>query len=182
MNIVCLIVSLVLVGAHGQSVGPNSILGRESSSTDKYDPDAVCPKTWFFYGVSCYRFTRSPIKSREEAKQYCRAFNADLASVNSMEEHSFITSYLQKVDPSHRIWYVGGRSNGQGNWQNEDGTAMMNLDAAFLPNQEQGFDKEFLAYAFSISAKQWGLLRTDGRDPLLYICEIPSTMVLFVLL
>lgn len=54
---------------------------------------------------------------------------------------------------------------------------MINLDVAFLPNQDQMFDKDFLAYGFSLSAKQWGMLRVDGKDPLLYICEIPTTQV-----
>ncbi len=149
-------------------------------NSDAYDPDAVCPKLWIQYSTSCYRFTRSPIKTRDEARQYCRRFNSDLASINSMEEHSFITNYLQNNDPSRRIWYVSGRMQSPGVWANEgDGTAMMNLDQAFLPNQENVFDKDYLAYGYSLTARQWGLLRVDGRDPLLHICEIPVNRVTF---
>jgi hypothetical protein len=54
---------------------------------------------------------------------------------------------------------------------------MMNLDTAFLPNQETVFEKDFLSYGYSLSARQWGLLRVDGKDPLLYICEIPVNQV-----
>jgi hypothetical protein len=161
---------------------PNSLFSQvnSNSANEKYDPDAICPKTWINYGTSCYRFTRSPIKTRDEARQYCRSFNADLASVNSIEEHSFITTYLKRNDPSHRIWYVSGRQQSPSIWVNDgDGTTMMNLDSAFLPNQEQVFDKDFLAYGFSLSARQWGLLRVDGRDPLLHICEIPVNQVSF---
>ena len=173
-------VIFLLSGTQAQLSGTNanSLFGQGNVNAENYDPDAICPKTWVFYGTSCYRFTRSPIKTRDEARQYCRAFNADLASVNSMEENSFITTHLQNNDPSHRIWYISGRQQSPGNWVNDgDGTTMINLDVAFLPNQDQLFDKDFLAYGFSLSAKQWGLLRVDGRDPLLYICEIPMTQV-----
>ena len=49
----------------------------------------------------------------------------------------------------------------------------------FLPNQENVFDKDYLAYGYSLTARQWGLLRVDGRDPLLHICEIPVNRVTF---
>lgn len=170
-----LLLTFLLLESHAQILSsPNNILRK----TESYDPDAVCPKSWVHYATSCYKFTRSPIKTRDEARQYCRAFNADLASVNSLEEHSFITTYLNKNDPSHRIWYISGRQQSPGVWINDgDSTTMMNLDSAFLPNQETVFDKDFLAYGYSLSARQWGLLRVDGKDPLLHICEIPVNQV-----
>lgn len=163
------------------AINSNSLFGQAQIKAESYDPDAVCPKAWVQYTTSCYKFTRSPIKTRDEARQYCRAFNADLASINSLEEHSFITTYLQKNDPSHRMWYISGRQQSPGAWVNDgDSTTMMSLDSAFLPNQEAVFDKDFLAYGYSLSARQWGLLRVDGRDPLLHICEIPVNQVIFL--
>lgn len=159
---------------------PNSLFWQTSgnTNTENYDPDALCPKSWVQYLTSCYRFIRSPIKTRDDARMYCRGFNSDLASINSMEEHSFIITYLQKNDPSHRIWYTSGRQQSAGIWVNDgDSTTMMNMESAFLPNQELVFDKDFLAYGYSLTGRQWGLLRVDGRDPLLYICEIPVNRV-----
>ena len=176
-------VIFLVLESHAQlstfSSSPTSLFGQANpNNAEKYDPDAICPKTWINYANACYRFTRSPIKTRDEARTYCRSFNADLASINSIEEHSFITTYLARNDPSHRIWYVSGRQQSPSIWVNDgDGTTMMNLDAAFLPNPELVFDKDFLAYGFSLSARQWGLLRVDGRDPLLHICEIPVNQV-----
>lgn len=177
MEIFVFIISFLLLESQAQTL-QNSFLN--SIENDAYDPDMVCPKLWVFYGTSCYRFFRSPIKTRNEARQFCRSYNSDLASVNSMEENSFITTYLQKNDPSHRIWYISGRQAGPGNWKNDgDGTAMVNLDSAFLPNQEAIVDANFLAYGYSLSARQWGLLRVDGLDPMLYICEILASQVFF---
>lgn len=180
MNPVTLLIfTFLILESHAQLLAsPNSLLGQTSLKTENYDPDAICPKAWVHYTTSCYKFIRSPIKTRDEARQYCRAFNSDLASVNSLEEHSFITTYLNKQDPSHRIWYISGRQQSPGVWVNDgDGTTMMNLDTAFLPNQETVFEKDFLSYGYSLSARQWGLLRVDGKDPLLHICEIASNRV-----
>ena len=162
---------------------PSNLFWQTSTTNnaENYDPDALCPKSWVQYLTSCYRFIRSPIKTRDDARMYCRGFNSDLASVNSMEEHSFIVTYLQKNDPSHRIWYISGRQQSPGIWVNDgDSTTMMNMESAFLPNQETVYDKDLLAYGYSLTARQWGLLRVDGRDPLLYICEIPVNRVSFL--
>ena len=95
-----------------------------------------------------------------------------------MEENSFVTAHLQNNDPSHRIWYISAHQQSSGTWVNDgDSTTMVNLDSAFLPNQDQAFEKNYLAYGFSLSAKQWGLLRVSGNDPLFYICEIPTNQV-----
>lgn len=177
MNIFLFIFGFMLLESQAQ-VLKNSVFSPIEK--DAYDPDMVCPKMWVFYGTSCYRFFRSPIKTRNEARQYCRQYNSDLASLNSMEENSFLTTYLQSNDPSHRIWYISGRQVNPGNWKNDgDGTTMINLDSAFLPNQDTSADANFLAYGYSLSARQWGLLRVDGLDPMLYICEILASQVLF---
>nr|CAG4651561.1 EOG090X0064 [Triops cancriformis] len=116
-----------------------------------------------------------PIKTREDARVACRAYNADLCSVGSMEEHAFLILHLQNIDPSHRIWYVGGKQQGN-SWINEgDNSPMINMDAAFLPNEEALPNWDYLAYTYSEKAKAWGLSKVDGRDPLLYICEVPYT-------
>lgn len=173
-----LITFLVLECSAQLLTSPNSLFGQSNVKTETYDPDAICPKSWVHYTTSCYKFIRSPIKTRDEARQYCRAFNSDLTSINSLEEHSFITTYLNKHDPSHRIWYISGHQQSPGVWVNDgDGTTMMNLDTAFLPNQETLFEKDFLSYGYSLSARQWGLLRVDGKDPLLHICEIAVNQV-----
>ena len=176
MEILVFIISFLILETQAQVSRNNDVFS--TANKDTYDPDEICPKTWVFYRNSCYRFTRSPIKTRKEARQYCRAYNSDLASLNSMEENSFITTYLQNNDPSHRIWYIGGRQTSPSNWKNDgDGTAMMNLDTAFLPNQETQINDDYLAYGYSLSSRQWGLLRVDGQDPMLYICEILASQV-----
>ena len=56
----------------------------------------------------CYKFTRSPIKRWDEARLICQAYRhsdkdkSDLASISTLEEHRFIASYLNLIDPQHR--------------------------------------------------------------------------------
>lgn len=66
-----------------------------------------CPKHWIKFQESCYRFVKSPLKRREDARRTCQAYESDLLSINSMEEHGFILQQLLWQDPQHRTWYTG---------------------------------------------------------------------------
>lgn len=66
------------------------------------DHAQTCPKGWVDFKDSCYKFTRAPLKTRDEADEICRAYNADLAAVNNLEEHYFIVNWLRENDPQHR--------------------------------------------------------------------------------
>lgn len=62
----------------------------------------TCPKNWADFKDSCYKFTRTPLKTRDEAEDRCRTHNADLVAVNTLEEHYFISGWLRENDPQHR--------------------------------------------------------------------------------
>ena len=55
-------------------------------------------------------------------------------NLNSLEEHSWIVKRLNAIDPQKRRWYISARESG-GSWVNEDGSQLVNLDQAFLPDQ-----------------------------------------------
>lgn len=142
-----------------------------------------CPRNWVRYKESCYKFTRSPIKIWSDARALCQAFrhddkeHADLASVDSYNEHRFITEYLNRHDPQHRRWYISTRQE-SGVWMNQgDGTQMQNLERFFIKGNEWGetdnFKKDYLTYAFSLKTREWGFQPVYGHEEYLYICEIP---------
>ncbi|KAL1110582.1 hypothetical protein AAG570_008110 [Ranatra chinensis] len=143
-----------------------------------------CPEHWVQFQSSCYRFIKSPLKSRNEARRNCQAYEADLVSVSSLEEHGFLLLQLVWQDPQHRRWYVGARQQSPGYWVNDgDGTSLNDLESAFLPVSDSGVPKDYLVYSliscfsFSNQQKRWGFESVTGDELLLYICEVPVTKV-----
>lgn len=106
-----------------------------------------CPQHWEQYQQSCYRFIKSPMRAREDAKKNCEAYHSDLVSVNSLEEHGFLIYQLLWRDPQHRKWYTSIRQHNPGNWVNDgDGSPLLNMENAFLPSQDNNYGSDYLVY------------------------------------
>lgn len=141
-----------------------------------------CPQHWIRFQDSCYRFIKSPLRLRENARKNCQAFQSDLLTINSLDEHSFVVYQLLRQDPQHHTWYTGVKYQ-SGIWINEaDSTTLINMDNAFLPEPNDNIlGRDYLAYSYSNNLKRWGLEKVTGREMLLYICEAHIT-TLYVLL
>ncbi|XP_015912441.1 contactin [Parasteatoda tepidariorum] len=132
----------------------------------------TCPKNWIDFKDSCYKFTRTPLQTREGAEDMCRTYNADLVAVNTLEEHSFIRSWLRENDPQHRRWFTSGRDDGDNVWIWDNGGSLFSdIDSLFLPMQNASFLR-FAAYNYSDLANKWGLQKVDSTELMAYICEI----------
>ncbi|XP_076173707.1 contactin-like [Ptiloglossa arizonensis] len=133
-----------------------------------------CPQHWIQFQESCFRFIKSPIREREEARKNCQAYQSDLVTINSLEEHGFLLYQLLWQDPQHRKWYTGIKYQ-NGNWINEgDNTQLLSMDNAFLPEPNDNIPgKDYLVYSYHNNLQRWGLEKVTGRDKLLYICEAP---------
>lgn len=131
-----------------------------------------CPQHWIKRQELCYRFIKSPLRAREDARRNCKAFQSDLLTINSMDEHVFILYELLWQDPQHRKWYTGVKQL-NGIWVNEgDSTSLLNMDNAFLPEPNDNIiGRDYLTYSYSNSLQRWGLEKVTGREELLYICE-----------
>jgi len=159
------------------------------------DPEELrCPRNWERFGDHCYKFTRSPPRKWDYAREICQQFKyddsgtADLASIDTFEEHRFITEYLNKHDPQHRRWYISTRQENKDQWVNQgDGTQMLNLQEYFLDSNEWGeleladYKKDHLVYAFSLKNRRWGFQPVFGHEEYLYICEAPIEEVSYFL-
>jgi len=158
------------------------------------DPDSGhCPRNWVRFRDSCYKFNRSPSRRWSNAREICAAFkhddsdSADLASVDTLEEHLFITDYLNNHDPQHRRWYISTRQEAKDQWMNADGTQMQNLQGWFLDSKEWGelqqadYKKDYLTYAFSLKHRRWGFQPVFDHDENLYICEVPIQEVKYLI-
>ncbi|XP_039297800.1 contactin [Nilaparvata lugens] len=140
----------------------------------------TCPQHWHRFQNSCYRFIKSPLRNRNDARRNCQAYVSDLVSINNLEELGFIVNRLIQEDPQHRRWYIGAHEQSPGYWVNEgDSTALTDMDSAFLP--EQGTltnqPKPHLAFSYSYPLRKWGVERVTGEEMLLYICEAPIANV-----
>lgn len=133
-----------------------------------------CPQHWIKFQDSCYRFIKSPIRERQDAKRNCEAYQSDLVTINSLDEHGFILYQLLWQDPQHRKWYTGIKYQ-NGNWINEgDNTPLLNMENAFLPEPNDNIlDRNYLVYSYNNNLQRWGLEKVIGRDKLLYICKAP---------
>ena len=58
-----------------------------------------CPTGWEEFDQFCYRFVRSDLTTKNEAKDACAKDGAYLLSVNSDFEHSFVLESLGIHDP-----------------------------------------------------------------------------------
>lgn len=155
----------------------SSLLSFVNSQTDE------CPTGWVSYEFSCYKFIRSTPKGRLDAKVACMNYNAQLLSINTMEEHSFITDWLRQYDPQHKTWYTSGIDTGVNVWRWEgDDTLISNLDQAFLPGQELDVDNKIAAYNYSEYANRWGFLKVNGVQEHPYICEIAKSMLHLIII
>ncbi|KAK6620391.1 hypothetical protein RUM44_006792 [Polyplax serrata] len=133
-----------------------------------------CPKHWEQFQQSCYRFIKSPMRPRNDARKNCEAYQSDLVSIDSYEEHGFLIYQLLWRDPQHRKWYTSIRQHKPTYWVNDgDGTPLLNMENAFLPGQEQSYGRDYLVYSYSHSLKRWGFEAVQGDEHLLYICEVP---------
>ncbi|XP_060843865.1 contactin [Rhopalosiphum padi] len=134
-----------------------------------------CPQYWVQYGNSCYKFVKSPFRPRSEAHRNCQAFGADLASVNSLDEHGFLINQLLQQDPQHRQWYVSGKQTSPGVWLNdvENNIQLIDVESALLPEQHTTLNRDYIAYTYSVQLQKWGFEKVPGDRYLLYICEIP---------
>uniref|UniRef100_A0A3B3I9G2 C-type lectin domain-containing protein n=1 Tax=Oryzias latipes TaxID=8090 RepID=A0A3B3I9G2_ORYLA len=77
-----------------------------------------CPEKWSRFGSSCY-FLREESKTWDEAREFCRAKEADLVVINSKEENEFI-SKLKKQD----VWLGLSDRDLEGTWKWVDGSSL----------------------------------------------------------
>lgn len=142
----------------------------------------TCPQHWIPFRESCYRFMKSPARPRNEARKICQAYESDLVSIDTVDEHGFLIYQLMWQDPQHRRWYTSARQQSPQYWTNDgDGVQLTNMDNAFLPHQYDSLGKDYLAYKFSSDLKRWGFEMVSGEELLLFVCEAHVSKLLFLI-
>lgn len=132
-------------GNRGYDIPSNPFLN--TYDTNSIEGALRCPQHWVQFQQSCYRFIKSPIRNRNDARRNCQAYESDLVNINSAEEHGFIIYQLLWQDPQHRKWYTGLRQQGPNYWVNDgDGTALVNMENAFLSTDQNIYGKDYIVY------------------------------------
>lgn len=139
-----------------------------------------CPRGWFGFEESCYKFVRSNSAHFFNSSSYCQIYNSKLLSVNGFEENNFILDWLQDNDPYRRLWLTSALvSYGQNNWQwSGDQSKFINNNDLWLPTNASYERLAFngAAYTFSQTANKWGLIRVDNNRPAYsFICEFVNS-------
>lgn len=116
-------------------------------TSDTSEDSLKCPQHWVQFQQSCYRFIKSPIRARNDARKNCQSYESDLVSINSFEEHGFLIYQLLWRDPQHRKWYTSAKQQSPTYWVNEaDGSPLLNMENAFLPEHEHTYGRDYLVY------------------------------------
>ncbi|XP_071103129.1 contactin-3-like [Haliotis cracherodii] len=89
-----------------------------------------CPSDWVSSWSQCYKFVSFPEEAHENARAACAYHGAALLSVDSGQEHNFISSTIQRMDPYQRSWYTSGVQKSQAT-----GTTTVSSQGSFVSAQ-----------------------------------------------
>ncbi|XP_034093486.1 C-type lectin domain family 12 member B-like isoform X2 [Gymnodraco acuticeps] len=96
-----------------------------------------CEKNWIPYGPSCYSVKHpdaTELLTWEEAREYCRALNADLAAAHSLIEKIMINIYRPVSSATNGYW-IGLRVE-DGKWKWADGSDL--TDSSWIGKPTEG--------------------------------------------
>lgn len=71
---------------------------------------------------------KSPKRSWHDVKKICKAYNADLANIDNVDEHAFILKELIVSNNKYNRYWISARKTGIRSWVNDDGTAFLPID------------------------------------------------------
>ena len=81
-----------------------------------------CPLFWFSFGTDCYHYVASQL-SWAEAELNCLSLDANLVSIHSSNEMSFIATLIKSFDPTIGNHWIGFSDvHKEGSWMWSDGS------------------------------------------------------------
>uniref|UniRef100_A0AAZ1XP24 C-type lectin domain-containing protein n=1 Tax=Oreochromis aureus TaxID=47969 RepID=A0AAZ1XP24_OREAU len=89
-----------------------------NASCSMFFAEKVCPEGWRMFCHSCYVLSEK-LGSWDEGRDDCRSKGADLVVIESLEDKTFISSYIKE-----RAWIGLNDKEEEGNWKWVDGTPL----------------------------------------------------------
>ncbi|XP_038078467.1 macrophage mannose receptor 1-like [Patiria miniata] len=131
-------------------------------------PKGYCPDGWKAFGQDCYMFDPTYTRgSFQDAKVDCEGFGAQLASIHSEQENSFIKDNVAPPTLTYGLWI--GLQKGQQGLEWTDGTP---VDFVFWKEGEPNSASEMCVEMYP---KEYGLWNDEQcTDPQDYVCKMPQ--------
>ncbi|XP_060075938.1 contactin-like [Ylistrum balloti] len=137
-----------------------------------------CPLGWFLHSQSCYEFIKDPLALYEEADKTCKGKGAALVSINSYDEHVFVTQQLKMIDIAKRYtwWTSGSELDGRVKWEGDGQFADPNFEY-WLTTAHKSNPAIHVVYAYSYQNPGYWWEKQTRNVKSSYICEIPRAEV-----
>lgn len=128
-----------------------------------FDENSMCPEHWFAFRQTCYRFVKSPKKQWIDAKRLCKAYQADLAHIDTIDKHAFILKHLIVENQRQYRYLVSAKQDQPNRWINDDGTTFLRFEDS-ISYESSDFDFDYIRQKpkfFQLSANERTLLLSD---------------------
>uniref|UniRef100_UPI0037E88491 lactose-binding lectin l-2-like n=1 Tax=Semicossyphus pulcher TaxID=241346 RepID=UPI0037E88491 len=97
------------------------------SSSDEHQlrlQRGACPMFWYDFNGRCYKYVSTRLKWAD-AELQCVSQGANLVSIHSLEEQSFVKDLIKNFDPAEgRTWLGLSDLHKEGRWMWSDGSAV----------------------------------------------------------
>ncbi|XP_028256217.1 lactose-binding lectin l-2-like [Parambassis ranga] len=99
------------------------------SSADEQEPRVPllrgnCPLFWYSFNGRCYKYVASPM-TWADAELHCVSQGANLVSIHSQEENTFVQVLIKNFDPAQgKTWFGLSDLHKEGRWMWSDGCAV----------------------------------------------------------
>lgn len=137
-----------------------------------------CPKDWVLFQANCYMFSKDDLVY-DEAEAVCWTKGARLVSVETNQEHSFISSHLKVIAYGRATyWYTSGKYDGNGDPSTSgvywDGIQQRHAQSEHWvsdpPHVRNSITVYRIAYVFTGEEYRWTNITKSYVGS--YICEI----------
>ncbi|XP_024116211.2 galactose-specific lectin nattectin [Oryzias melastigma] len=138
---------LILVGLALMAVNPSD--GQELKLLR-----GDCPPFWYSYGNRCYKYIATPM-TWGDAELHCVSQDANLVSVQSHEEDTFVHTLIRNFDPKEASTWIGlSDAQQEGGWLWSDGSKFT-FQAWYTGEPSNYYGKEHCGGTNYGSTKKW---------------------------
>ncbi|XP_076447632.1 contactin-like [Babylonia areolata] len=134
-----------------------------------------CVPGWVGHEDTCYKFNSYPRLKLDDASRHCQRDGATLVSINSIQEHAFVISWLERYDSNRDTWLTSGvvTKEPEGVQWLGDGSFSNSLNFWLQPAEGitvEGKDSDIVIYNFSSTVYGWAIGYPNRNSS--FICEI----------
>ncbi|XP_059205977.1 lactose-binding lectin l-2-like [Centropristis striata] len=101
-------------------------LGAEPPSEDQQVTlqRGNCPLFWHSFNGRCYKYISTHL-TWADAELYCVSEGANLVSIHSLDENTFVNAVIKNSDPAQGMTWIGlSDTQKEGGWMWSDGSAV----------------------------------------------------------